>query len=117
MAKHRVGRRMAELQMIVSCLPGISRRAAMRAAEMPEAGLGSGRSLNRAITAGLILEDRACPWVRRGAAALFASERDRDLFYLRSELLHGKPTPARAEEIRAEVARLREEQAATWNTQ
>lgn len=110
----RIGPRMRELQAIVSARPGISKRAALQAADLPECGLGHARPLNRAINAGLVIVDSACPWVRRPAHALFASERDRTIFYLRNELPRGQPTPQRADEIRAEVERLRAEQATTW---
>jgi hypothetical protein len=36
------------------------------------------------------------------------------IFNLRSELLRGKPSPERAEQIAADVEQLRAEQAATW---
>ncbi len=45
LAKPRIGPRMRELQAVVSAMPGISRRAAMSAAGLPQSGLGSGRSL------------------------------------------------------------------------
>ena len=90
----RIGPRMAELQAIVSAMPGCSRRAALRAAELPERGIGHGRPLNRAIQAGLIIQDISNPWVRRGHYALFANERDRVIFNLRAELLRGSPTPS-----------------------
>jgi hypothetical protein len=111
--KPRIGYRMRELADVVSACPGISRRGALRAADLPERGLGYGRPLDRAIRAGLIIQDQANPWVRRSHYALFASERDRDLFNLRAELM-SRPTPARAAEIAAEVARLRQAQAAAF---
>lgn len=110
----RIGPRMAELQDIVSAMPGCSRRAALRAAELPERGIGHGRPLNRAIQAGLIIQDISNPWVRRGHYALFANERDRVIFNLRAELLHGSPTPERAVELAEEIRRLREAQAADY---
>jgi len=95
-------------------MPGCSKRAALRAAGLPESGLGHARPLNRAITAGLIIADYENAWVRRPACALFANERDRTLFSLRHELLHGQPSPDRAAEIMAEVDKLRQEQAADF---
>ena len=110
----RIGPRMAELQDIVSAMPGCSRRAALRAAELPERGIGHGRPLNRAIQAGLIIQDISNPWVRHGHYALFANERDRVIFNLRAELLHGSPTPERAAELAAEIDELRQAQAADY---
>ena len=51
--KPRIGYRMRELVDICSAMPGISKSGALRAANLPTHGLGSGRSLNRAIAAGL----------------------------------------------------------------
>lgn len=110
----RIGHRMRELTDVVSACPGISKRAALRAVGLPERGLGSGREMMRAIRAGLILVDMECPWVRPTAHALFANERDRLLFYLRSELMRGSPTPERAAELAEDIARLWEQQAQTW---
>jgi hypothetical protein len=112
--KLRIGYRMRELADVVSAYPGISRRGALRAADLPERGLGHARPLDRAIRAGLIIQDQANPWVRRGHYALFASERDRDLFNLRAELICGQPSPKRVVEIAAEGARLRQAQARSW---
>jgi hypothetical protein len=112
--KPRIGPTMRTLADVVSALPGCSKRGALRAAGLPECGMGHARPLSRAINAGLIFEDRANPWVRRRTYALFATERDRRIFNLRQELLHGSPSPERAEKIRAEVERLRQEQAASW---
>lgn len=39
----RVGPRMRELQSIVSAMPGTSKAAVLRAADLPTHGLGSGR--------------------------------------------------------------------------
>jgi len=113
-AKPRIGYRMRELVDIVSGMPGVSRNGALRAAELPVHGLGSGRSLNLAIGAGLIIEDRDNRWVRRPAHALFASVQDRAIFNLRQELLKGNPSPERAKEILAEVEELRQDQAVAY---
>lgn len=110
----RIGPRMAELQDIVSAMPGCSRRAALRAAELPERGIGHGRPLDRAIQAGLIIQDISNPWVRRGHYALFANERDRVIFNLRAELLHGSPTPERAAELAAVIEEIRATQIADY---
>jgi hypothetical protein len=110
----RIGYRMRELTDVVSACPGISKRAALRAVGLPERGLGSGREMMRAIRAGLIVVELECPWVRRSAHALFASERDRQMFHLCAELLHGSPTPERAAELAAEIDELRQAQAADY---
>lgn len=99
---------------IVSAMPGVSKAAALRAAALPDRGLGYWRPIDRTLAAGLIIVDRECPWVRRPAHALFASERDRKLFYLRAELLHGSPTGERATEIAAEVEALRQQAVSSW---
>jgi hypothetical protein len=112
--KPRIGSRMRELADVVSCLPGISRRAALRAAGLPECGQGHARPLDRAIRAELIIQDTCNPWVRRGTYALFATERDRAIFNMRSELMRGHPSPERAEQLLADIENLRREQAATW---
>jgi hypothetical protein len=112
--KPRIGFRMRELADVVSALPGCSRRGALRAAGLPECGMGHGKPLDRAINAGLIFQDTGNPWARGNAYALFTNQRDRLIFNLKNELLHGSPSPERAEHIRAEVERLRQEQAASW---
>ena len=40
---------------IVSAMPGLSKADALRAAGLPTHGMGSGRELNRAISAGMII--------------------------------------------------------------
>jgi hypothetical protein len=112
--KPRVGYRMRELQAIVSYTPGISKAAALRAAGLPDRGLGYWRPIERTVAAGLVIADRDCPWVRKPAHALFASERDRTWFYLRQELLHGNPTPERATQILAEIEDLQAVRVASW---
>lgn len=110
----RIGPRMAELQTIVSAMPGCSRRGALRAADLPERGIGHGRPLDRTLRAGLIIQDIRNPWVRKGHYALFTDERARMIFNLRAELLRGRPTPERVAELAAEIDVLREQQAQTW---
>ncbi len=105
---------MRELADYVSAVPGCSIRAALRGVGLPECGQGHVRPIRRALTAGLIIEDRDNPWARKPAYALFRNERDRAIFNLRKELLHGGSSPARAAQIRAEVEVLRAEQASTW---
>lgn len=105
----RIGRRMAELADIVSAMPGCSKSDALRRAGLPVRGLGAGRSLSRAIDAGLILVEHERP----NLCHLYASERDRQLWHLRRELL-GQPSPRRAAEIAATVERLRADQVQSW---
>ena len=111
-AKPRIGHRMRELQAIVSAVPGISKSDALRAAGLPVHGLGSGRELNRAIAAGLIIVEHE--HARR--CRLFASERDRRRWHLAREALTQGTPAGRVAEIRAEIAALDAERAATWNT-
>jgi hypothetical protein len=106
--KLRIGPRMRELADIVSAMPGCSKSAALRAADLPTFGLGSGRSLNRAIAAGLIIVERGNPYL------LFATERDRQRFYLRRELLQPACPAGRVAEIVAEIALLDLVRAATF---
>lgn len=110
----RVGPVMRALADFVSAMPGSSVRAALRGIDHPDAGRGHQRPVQRAESAGLIIVDRDNRWVPTGHYALFASQRDRALFNLRAELLHGDPSPARAEEVMAEVNELRAEQAQSW---
>jgi hypothetical protein len=76
--------------------------------------MGCWYPIQRALAAGVVIEDRSNPWVPRNRHALFANERDQVIFNPRHELLHGQPSLERAEQIMAEVDRLRAEQAATW---
>jgi len=105
------GPRMRELQAIVSAMPGCSQAAALRAAGLPDRGMGYQRPVNRAINAGLLIY---VPGLPGRPSKLFASERDRQIFELREELLHGSPDPDRAGQIVAEIETLRGEQAASW---
>lgn len=67
------------------------------------------RVLGTAIDAGLVL----VVYERANLCRLFAAERDRKIFELRRELLDRQAT-ARADEVVAEIATLRREQAQTW---
>jgi hypothetical protein len=102
---------MRELRDIVSAMPGCSKAAALRTADMPDRGRGYLRPIDRAIAAGLII---AVPDRRGKPFKLFASERDQRIYELREELLHGGPDSTRAEQLVAEIEALRAEQAATW---
>jgi hypothetical protein len=108
--KVRIGCRMRELADIVSALPGCSKSEALRAAGLPTHGLGSGRELNRAIAAGLVLVE----YERVNLCRLFAGERDRQRFHLRRESLRPGTPAVRVAEIWAEVALSEAEGAATW---
>jgi hypothetical protein len=110
----RIGPAMRMITDYVSAVPGCSKREVMREASMASTYMGLWRALERAINAGLVIVDSECPWVHPTAHAVFANERDKTIFYLRNELLRGKPTPQHADEIRTEVERLRAEQATTW---
>jgi hypothetical protein len=102
---------MRELHDIVSASPGISKSDALRAAGLPTRGLGSGRELNRAIAAGLVIVEHE----RANLCRLFASERDRKRWHLtREAMIPGIPA-GRVAEIRAEITRLDAARAATWN--
>jgi hypothetical protein len=100
---------MAAIRDYVSCVPGYTKADALRGTDRPARGMGAHRPLNRAINAGLILAEHE----RVNRCRLFASETDRQLWYLRRELL-ASPSPERAEQIMAEVGRLREAQAAGY---
>jgi phosphoserine phosphatase len=106
----RVGYRMRELADMVSASPGITKSDALRAADLPTRGMGSGRELNRAIAAGLILVEHA--HARR--THLFATERDRRRWQLAREAMTPGTSAERVAEIRAEINRLDAERAATW---
>lgn len=109
--KLRIGCRMRERGDIVSAMPGCSKSDALRAAGLPVYGLGSGRELNRAIAADLIVVE----YERSNLCRLFVSERDRRRFYLRRELLQPGCTAERVAEIREQLALLDAESAATWS--
>jgi hypothetical protein len=103
---------MRELHAIVSAVPGISKSDALRAAGLPTHGLGSGRELNRAIAAGLIVVEHERPNLCR----LFAGERDRRRWHLVREIMTPGIPAERVAAIRAEIAALDAERAATWST-
>ena len=110
MATKRIGPRMAEIQAIVSALPGISKRGALLAAGLPVSGVNRDAPVHRAVAAGLILVERE----RSNRYRLFATERDRQRWHLRAELLAPGCSAGRVAEIAAEIARLDAERAASW---
>jgi hypothetical protein len=101
---------MAELQAIVSALPGISKSGALRAAGLPLSGMGRWAPLDRAAAAGLVVVERE----RSNRSRLFANERDRQRWHLRAELLRPGCPAERVAEIRAEISALDAERAASW---
>jgi hypothetical protein len=103
----RVGPTMRVLADVVSACPGISKAGALRAAGLPDRGIGYLRPLERACAAGLVIVERPRPNLCR----LFASELDRDIWHLREERLHGDQSAGRATEILAAIEALRAEQA------
>lgn len=103
---------MRELADIVSAMPGCSKSDALRAAGLPTHGMGSGRELNRAISAGLILVEHE----RANLCRLFASERDRQRWHLVREALTPGIHAGRVAKIRAAISALDAERAATWRT-
>jgi hypothetical protein len=66
---------------------------------LPVRGIGSGRELNRAIVAGLIIVEHE----RANLCRLFATDRDRRRWHLRRELLQPGTPATRVAEIRAEL--------------
>ena len=108
----RIGPRMRVLADIVSAVPGITKSDALRAAGLPVRGMGSGRELNRAITAGLVVVEHE----RVNLCRLFATERDRRRWHLVRDLLTPGTPAGRVAEIRAEITVLDAERAATWST-
>lgn len=106
-----IGYRMRELHAIVSAMPGCTKADALRAAGLPTRGMGSGRELNRAIVAGLILVEHE----RSNLTHLFATERDRRRWHLVRELLAAGTPAGRVAEIRAEINTLDAERAASWS--
>jgi hypothetical protein len=111
-AKPRIGHRMRELADIVSAVPGISKADALRAAGLPTHGLGSGRELDRAIAAGLIIVEHE----RVNLCRLFATEGDRRRWHLARKLMMPGIPAGRVAGIRAEITALDAERAATWST-
>lgn len=110
-AKPRIGHRMRELQAIVSAMPGCSKSDALRAAGLPTHGLGSGRELNRAIAAELIIVE----YEHARRCRLFATERDRRRWHLAREIMTPGIPAERVAEIRAEITKLDAERTATWS--
>ncbi len=110
MATKRIGPRMAELAAIVSAVPGISKRDALRRAGLPLSGPGRDAPVHRAVAAGLILVERE----RSNRYRLFATEGDRQRWHLRAELLRPGTPAGRVTEIAAEIATLDAKRAATW---
>lgn len=109
MAK-RVGYRMRELHDVVSCMPGISKTAALRAAGLPLTGMGRWAPLDRAVAAGLVVVDVE----RSNRHRLFSNTRDQRAWHLRAEALTPGTPAERVREIQAEIAALDAERAATW---
>jgi len=110
MTAPRIGPRMRELHDVVSCMPGISKRAALAAAGLPLSGPGRDAPVHRAVAAGLILVERE----RSNRYRLFATERDRQRWHLRQELLQPGQPAERVAAIVAEIACLDDERAASW---
>ncbi len=106
----RIGPRMAELAAIVSAVPGISCREALWRAGLPERGVNPFAPVHRAARAGLVVIEAE----RSNRYRLFATERDRQRYYLRGELLEPGTPADRITEIRAELERLDAERANTW---
>jgi len=102
---------MRELADVVSAIPGCTKSDALRAAGLPTHGMGSGRELNRAISAGLIIVEHEHAKLCR----LFATERDRMRWHLVRELLTPDIRARRVAQIRAEISALDAERAATWS--
>lgn len=107
--KH-IGPRMQEIADYVSAVPGCTKSDALRAAGLDPRDMGSHKPLNRAIIAGLVVVEHV--WSNR--CALFHTERDRQRWHLRAELLAPGTTAERIEEIRADIERLDAERANTW---
>lgn len=106
----RIGPRMQEIADFVSAVPGCTKSDAIRAAGLNPHNMGSHKPLNRAILAGLVVVENV--WSNR--CALFHTERDRQRFHLRAELLAPGTAAERIEEIRADIERLDAERANTW---
>jgi len=98
-AKPKIGRRMHDLHVIVAACPGISKSQALRCAGLPVRGPGSGRELNRAIAAGLVVVEK--PQVN--LCALFATEADARWWRLTREYYAPSTPAARVREISDEM--------------
>ena len=110
MTAKRVGPRMLQLHDVVSCMPGCSKTAALRAAGLSLSGMGRWAPLDRAVAAGLVVVERE----RVNRYRCFANERDRAVWHLRRELLQPGTPAERVAEIRAEISALDAERAASW---
>ena len=111
LSKPRIGPRMQEIADYVSGVPGCTKSDALRAAGLdPRGQLGARRPLDRAIAAGLVVVEHDGP----NRCLCFANQRDRKRWYLRRELLQPGTSAERVVDIRAEIARLDAERAATW---
>jgi hypothetical protein len=110
MTTPRVGYRMRELHDVVSCMHGISKRAALAAAGLPLSGPGRDAPLNRAVAAGLVVIERE----RVNRYRCFANARDQRASHLRQEALSPGTPATRVAEIAAEIRALDAERAATW---
>lgn len=106
----RIGPRMAEIGAIVSALPGISQRDALRRAGLPLSGPGRNAPIHRAVAAGLVVVERE----RVNRYRCFSSEAARLAWHLRAELLQPGCPVDRIAEIRAELADIERQRAATW---
>lgn len=106
----RIGPRMAEVAAIVSALPGISQRDALRRAGLPLSGPGRNAPIDRAVRAGLVI---VVP-ERRNLYRCFSSEAARRAWHLRAELLTPGTPADRIGEIRAELDAIDRQRAATW---
>jgi hypothetical protein len=106
----RIGPRMWAIRDAASAVPGISVRGALALADLPLSGPGRDAPVQRAEAAGLVIRVPE----RRNLHHLFATERDRQRFYLRAELLAPGTTAERVAELAAEIARLDDERAASW---
>jgi len=100
---------MRQLVDVVSAMPGCSKSEALRAAGLKTRGPGSGRELNRAIAAGLIIVEHE----RANLTRLFAGERDRKRWRLAREALKAGTPAGRVVELWADIAAL---DAASWST-
>lgn len=108
--KPRIGPRMRQIQTYASCFPGESVTSVLEGCGIPTHRSSYRAAIYRAEDAGLIVIER----VRSNLYRVFATERDKKIFYLRRELL-APGTPAdRVAALRAEIDALRAEQAQTW---
>jgi hypothetical protein len=105
-----IGPRMSQLRDIVSAMPGVSKSDALRMAGIPVHGWNAARPINLLISRGLIL----CDYEKVNRCQLFATERDRERFFLRRELLTPGCSAERVQEIREQLDVLDAESAATW---